>query len=153
MRSGMDRLVLSRQGGVMVELGLTIPLLFIFCMAAGDFARIFFHALTAQGSAAQAAFYGSQTTGQSGDFAGMQQLVADDEGPLGAPTVDASQWCGCYDGSTIDCSQYSVSTCPGYGDPLAYVRVEVTDPFNTMGPYPLIPQTSTVRQFAWMRVR
>ena len=75
----------NRKGGVMVELGVSIPLVFALCMAAGDFARIFYHALTAQGAAAQAAFYGSQTTGQTGDLTGMIQRATDDKGPLGTP--------------------------------------------------------------------
>ena len=120
---------------------------------AGDFARIFYHALTAQGAAAQAAFYGSQTVGQTGDFAGMQQRVADDKGPLGTPTTTASQWCGCFDGTSFPCSEYSINTCSGYGAPIAYVKVEVNDTFDTLGPYPLIPQTTNLRQVAWMRVR
>ena len=143
----------NRKGGVMVELGLSIPMVFALCMAAGDFARVFYHALTAQGAAGQAAFYGVQTVGQTGDLAGMEQRATDDKGPLGAPTVTAAQWCGCPDGTSFACSEYAVQTCSGYGDPLAYIRVDVQDSFDTMGNYPLIPQNSTIRQVSWMRVR
>lgn len=144
---------LGRRGGVMIELGLTAPLLFAFCMAAGDFSRIFYHALTAQGAAGQAAFYGVQTTGQTGDFAGMEQRAYHDSGPLDAPVATASQWCGCPDGTSFSCVEYSTQTCSGYGAPLAYVRVEVREEFQTFGKYFLIPETSPVRQEAWMRIR
>jgi len=142
----------SRRGSVMVELGLSVPLIFIFCMAAGDFARLYYHGLTAQGAASQAAFYGAQTHGQNGDFAGMEQRVTDDQGPMTA-SATASQWCGCPDGTEIACIDHGTTTCAGYGVPLAYVRVQVEDSFSTIGAYPRIPQNTTIRQRAWMRIR
>ena len=141
------------RGGAMVELGLTLPLLLILCMAAGDFARIFYHALSAQGASANAAFFGVQTNGSTGDFGGMEQRATDDAGPLRSVEATATQWCGCPDGSSFPCIEYSVRTCVGYGAPLAYVRVEVNEEFTTLGNYYAIPHRSQIRQQSWMRVR
>ena len=151
------KLFQDKRGGALVEFAVTAPLLFLLCAGAGDYARLFFSAISLKSGSAVGAFYGSQVTTRSGDVGGMvSRALADSEDAarFNAVTATADQYCVCPDGSAIACGEYLTTTCSGgYGAPRAYVRVRATQNFKPMTPFPGIPETVNIDQMTWMRVR
>jgi len=140
----------------MVEFAVTTPLLFLLC-GAGDFARLFFSAISLKSGSAVGALYGSQVTARSGDVAGMtSRALADAEDAARFNSISASveQVCLCPGQTPFPCGEYQSTTCPlGYGDARAYVRVVTQQDFQPLTPFPGIPETVDIDQGTWMRVR
>jgi Flp pilus assembly protein TadG len=154
---GLFKLLRDKRGGSMVEFAVTAPLLFLLCAGAGDFARLFFSAISLKSGSAVGAFYGSQVATRSGDIGGMtSRALADveDAARFNTVTATADQYCVCPGMTAFACGEYQDTTCPaGYGDPRAYVRVRTTQAFKAFAPFPGIPETANVDQMTWMRVR
>jgi Flp pilus assembly protein TadG len=147
----------DRRGGSMVEFAVTAPLLFLLCAGAGDYARLFFSAISLKSGSAVGAFYGSQVAARSGDVGGMtSRAVADaeDAARFNAVSATADQVCVCPGDIPFACGEYHTTTCPaGYGDARAYVRVRATQDFRAITPFPGVPESVDVDQTTWMRVR
>lgn len=147
----------DKRGGSMVEFAVTAPLLFLLCAGAGDYARLFFSAISLKSGSAVGAFYGSQVATRSGDIAGMTSRALEDAADaarFNTVTATADQYCVCPGMTAFPCGEYQDTTCPaGYGNPRAYVRVRATQSFKAMAPFPGIPETASVDQMTWMRVR
>ena len=142
----------NRRGSIMVELALTVPLVFILCMGATDFARLFYHALTVKGASSGAALYGAQELIRSGDISGMESRATTDVGNLAGVTAAPTQVCKCPDAPPFSCVDYNTTVCAGYGKPRAYVRVQVNQDFSTIGRYWNVPNQTNIREATWMRV-
>ena len=147
----------DKRGGSMIEFAVTAPLLFLLCAGAGDYARLFFSAISLKSGSAVGAFYGSQVTTRSGDVGGMvARAIADaeDAARFNPVTATADQYCVCPGATAFACGEYQATTCPaGYGAPRAYVRVRATQDFQPIAPFPGVPETVNVDQMTWMRVR
>lgn len=141
----------------MVEFAVTTPLLLMLCAGAGDFARLFFSAISLKSGSAVGAFYGSQVAARSGDIYGMTtRAIADAEDAARFNSVSASvgQVCVCPNQTPFACGEYQTTTCPlGYGNARAYVRVTTQQDFTPLTPFPGIPEKVDVDQQTWMRVR
>ncbi len=141
----------------MVEFALTTPLLLMLCAGAGDFARLFFSAISLKSGSAVGAVYGSQVAARSGDVYGMTTRAladADDASRFNAVTATVGQVCVCPGQTAFACGDYQTTTCPaGYGDARAYVRVTTEQDFTPLTPFPGIPATVNIDQGTWMRVR
>ena len=153
MRNIQSRNRESRRGAALVEFAIVVPLIFLLCMAAGDFGRLFFHAVTVANAASTGAVYGARDNIKSGDFAGMEQKATEDAGDLTGVTATGGQFCQCPDGTAVDCKDILVTTCPGYGQPRGYVRTNVEQTFQVLGPYPGIPRTTLVNRTAIIRAQ
>jgi hypothetical protein len=113
-----------------------------------DFARVVYAGIEVAGAARAGVQYGALTPGHSGDTAGMTTAAKADATDLGSSvTASASNFCSC-SGSTTDCT----STCSGAA-PNGYVSVTANYTFNTLIPYPGLPQTVTLSRTAKMRVQ
>ena len=143
----------NRRGSIMVELALTVPLTFILCMGATDFARLFYHALTIKGASSGAALLGAQDPLLSGGNPGMQARATSDADNLDGVTATPTQVCQCPNAAPFTCQDYAATTCAGYGAPRAYVRVQVDQDFTTLGYYPGIPNQTNIREASWMRIQ
>ena len=147
----------AKRGGAMVEFAVTAPLLFLLTAGAGDYARLFFSAISLKSGSAVGAFYGSQKTTRSGDVSGMvTRAIADteDAGRFNTVTATVEQVCVCPGQTPFACGEYQTTTCPaGYGDARAYVKVTTEQDFKPMTPFPGIPSTVNIDQGTWMRVR
>jgi hypothetical protein len=153
MLNTIKKLKKGRSGSIMVEAALVIPLTFLLCVGATDFARLFYHALTMKGASSGAALYGAQTDLTSGDIAGMTTRATSDVGNLTGATAAPTQVCQCPGGAPFPCADYNETVCSGYGEPRVYVRVEVDQSFTTLGRYWGIPSQTNIREASWMRAK
>jgi hypothetical protein len=134
-------------------------------MAAGDFGRLFFNGVTVANAASSAVHYGSLNNGFAARSAEMQTRAQRDAGDLSGVAATAIMYCDCppadpadftSDPTVVSCDLAATpGTCAGggYGFPRVYVRTDVTQTFETMGPYPYIPQSTGVAHDAFMRVQ
>lgn len=149
----LKRLTENRRGSIMVELALTVPLAFILCVGAADFARLFYHALTIKGASSGAALLGAQDPLISGGNPGLEVRATSDADNLAGVTAVPTQICQCPNAAPFSCQDYAATTCAGYGAPRAYVRVQVNQDFRTLGYYPGVPNQTNIREATWMRVQ
>ncbi len=153
MLNTLKQLKSNRRGSIMVELALVVPLTFLLCMGATDFARLFYHAVTVKGASGGAALLGAQDQLQSGGSAGMEARATSDADNLNGITATATTVCQCPNAAPFSCQDYAATTCTGYGAPRAYVRVQVDQDFSTLGRYWGIPNQTNIREASWMRVQ
>jgi hypothetical protein len=111
--------------------------------------------LTAVSSAATTgAKYGAHDNAHSGDVSGMEDAALDDLGDsieVADVSVEADRYCACDDGTEINCT---TGTCAGgNSERKTYVRVRVEKAFNTLFPYPGVPEAVTLVREAQMRVQ
>ena len=151
----------SRRGGAMVEFALVFPVLITLCMAAGDFSRLFFHAVTVVNASTTGTFHGAQNNVTAAQFTTRQNRALSDAADIKGVSVSATLFCDCPDGDDADTDADLVScdladnadACPGYGFPRVFVRTDVTQTFQTLGPWPGIPQSTKVARNMRMRVQ
>lgn len=143
----------GRQGNAIIEFALMAPLLILIAMGTADFGRVFYHGITVSNASGTGAAFGALDGVSAGKLTEMEDRARQDAQNLSGVDADATQVCRCPDGTAVACNQILVNTCPGYGVPRAYVRVRVEQQFNTLGPYPGVPQLSDVGRQTWMRVR
>ena len=155
----------SDRGGAIVEFAFVFPLLLVLCLAAGDFGRLFFNGVTVANAASSAVHYGSLNNGFAAQPSEMQTRAERDANDLSGVTATATMYCDCppaaaadftTDPTAVSCDLAATpGTCPGggYGLPRVYVRTAVSQTFETVGPYPLIPQATVVSRRAFMRVQ
>jgi Flp pilus assembly protein TadG len=158
------RTLSSERGSALVEFALVMPLLFLLCMGATDFGRLFFHAVTVYNAASTGAFYGARTPLLSGQYAVMEQKAQEDaediEDISTGVGATAERRCECpgsavgEPGTPIDCREAAnPNACTSYGSPTAYVKVRAQNTFETLGIYPGIPSSTVVAREIWMRVQ
>lgn len=153
MLSTINNFRTKRSGSIMVEAALVIPLAFLLCVGAMDFARLFYHALTIKGASSGAALYGAQQQLTAGDIAGMTTRATDDASNLNGVTATPTQVCKCPGADPFPCADYNETVCNGYGEPNVYVRVQVNQDFSTLGRYWGIPDQTNIREASWMRAK
>ncbi len=144
----------NKKGSVMVELALTAPLALILAVGVTDFARLLYHALTIRGASSIGAFYGAQDDFKSTDEASLEARAQSDAVNLGANVSAQSELvCQCPGSAAFSCEDYSTTTCTGYGKARLYVRVGVSQPFQTLADYIKIPDNVQISETTLMRVR
>ncbi len=150
----------SDRGSVMVEFAVTLPLLLGLCMAATDFGRIFYHAVTISNAAGVGAFYGARNSILIGANERQQERALDEMRNITASAdsepvdVVAERKCKCPDADWIDCDEAATVVCGGgYGAPRAYVKVTVSQPFPSFAPWPILPSNTIVSKTAFQRVQ
>ncbi len=150
------------RGSVMVEFAVTLPLLLGLCMAATDFGRIFYHAVTISNAAGVGAFYGARDPIRTGDNDGQQERALDEMRNITATGdsepvfVLGERKCKCPEDSDfmLDCDPIATRVCAGtYGAPRAYVKVTVSQPFPSFAPWPMLPANTVVARTAFQRVQ
>lgn len=147
-RENQDR----RRGSSIVEFAVTLPLLFLLAMAAGDFSRIFWEASVMSRAAATGAKYGAQSNRMSAEYGAMKRLADNSASHIRSAVATADRVCDCPDTpkTWVNCL---TTSCPNYGQPRAYSRVGVAKSFSTLGYYPGIPQTTDISLSGYMRVQ
>jgi hypothetical protein len=64
--------------------------------------------------------------------------------------VNTAFFCGCPDGTKVDCV---TGSCSGYGAPRVYVDAQALQNFQPLVRYPKIPNPVRVGRTAYMRVQ
>lgn len=150
-------------GGVLMEVGLCVPLALVILLGIIDFGRVWTLANTTAHAAQIGAQFGVQSPNHAADETGIRTTVlqalrssvaiaANDEGDgmtLEDFTVESERFCECADGTTIDCT----NKCGGGTSPAVYVRVRVDTTFETLFDYRAIPSEVPIRRVAVMRAR
>ncbi len=140
----------SDSGAALVEMAVISPLLLVMVLGVGDFGRVLYTAITLSHAARAGAAYGAQSTGYTGDTGGIQ-LAAEEEAQNIAPIgVTSQRVCECTGGAPVSCT---ISSCGSYGAPRAFVEVTTTRTFQTVSPYPGLPDTVALSRTAKVRVQ
>lgn len=142
----------NKSGGSMIEFALTLPVILLMALGAGDLARIFVEAAMLAGASNSGATYGYRTHKASADFEGMKAVIAEDAAEIEGVTPTADRVCDCPDnpGVWIDCTQ---TTCTSYGLPRVYVRAKAAKQFETMAAYPGVQRVSEMSMETLIRVQ
>jgi Flp pilus assembly protein TadG len=143
-----------RRAVATVELALLLPFLCFLFVAAVDFARVFFFAVTLENCARNGAYYASNYPNSSylyNDYYGYTSLsdaVLRDAGNLMDPNNPASNPTYTVGYDTDPNGTFSGST-PSAG---GYVKVTVTWTFNSLTNYPGIPASVNLARSSVMQV-
>ena len=147
-RMSLKRFWNDRKGTSFIETAILVPVMLLLWCGTMDFARVVYAGMEVASAARAGVQYGALTPGHSGDTTGMSTAAKADAADLGtAVTATASNYCTC-SGSTTACT----STCSGV-KPNGYVSVTANYTFNTLIPYPGVPQSVVLSRTAKMRVQ
>ena len=134
-------------GGSLVELALTLPLLLLLLFGAVDFGRAYYLAMEIAGAAHAGAEYGAQNPT---DTTGMQAAARADAPDVPGLTVTTPSYgCECSDGTLFSAS---CTTTPSCTTNVVYrVTVPVSVTYKPLIPWPMIPSSMTISNSATMR--
>ncbi len=156
MRNNHRKNPRRQRGNAVIEFAIAMPMLLLLMFGAIDFARVYYHAVTLANAAGTGAFYGAQNNVTAGHYDGMSQRAREDSLDIPTMSASSSRFCDCPQGyeitgkKTVDCL---TELCPGYGMPRAYARVQTSEAFTTVVPWPGVPDSLTVGRIATMRVQ
>jgi Flp pilus assembly protein TadG len=126
-------------GSAIVELAVVGPLMVLMFLGTADFGRVLYTSIILSHAARAGAQYGAQTNGTTGDTAGIEQAAEEEAADIGTISVTSSRVCECTGAGSVSCT---TTTCSGgYGVPRVFVQVTASTTFQTIVPYPLIPNT------------
>jgi Flp pilus assembly protein TadG len=145
-----------------MEFVLTVPLLLLLVLAASDFGRVMYWAVTLSTAARAGAVYGARSQSTAADTSGIRQAASQDGQNISLSTseVTVAVNCACPGQSAVPAVCTSTCVCPGtltcsggYSPPRMAVRVTVTKMFSTS--FVRIPGISplTLRRNAELRVQ
>jgi Flp pilus assembly protein TadG len=125
----------EESGSALVELALSVPLLSMILLGAGEFARVSYAAIEVTNAARAAAQYAATNGGATSDTGGMQTAAQNDAYNLGT-TVTASvdsDTCVCSnaESTTVTCG---TATCSS-GHLLETIGIKTTATFNPLMSY------------------
>lgn len=135
------------RGSAVIELALIVPLLTLIAAGTMEFSRVFYTATAVANAARAGVQYAVQDPLNATDYTGMQQAAVRDGNDVSGMTATASQFCQCPDGSAASCGS------GGCSNKRTYVQVLTTATFNTMGTYPMVPNSVILNDKAVIRVK
>ncbi len=142
----------AEKGASLAELTVALPILFLVLLGAVDFGRLWSEGIALSNAVRAGAQYGSESTLAALDQSGIKRAVRNDL----ASIMDASEiksiavasYCECEDGTSVECDK----KC-GLENPRTYVQVRVDKTFETLFPYPGVPDEVTLVRQARCRAR
>jgi len=148
------------RGAASIEFAVFFPVLALMAVGTVDFGRVFYDAIATANAAHVGAFYGSQGNVQAADSTGMNASATASASDITGVTAEATFYCDCPD-SPADGpdDEDNVVTCTGttclngFGMPRVFVRSRVTHTFDTLAPFPGVPDDLTLTQDGFMRVQ
>jgi len=141
------------EGGALIELALTLPLLFIMLLGAAEFARVAYGAIEVTNAARAGVAYGSQSPEAAADSPSITTSSQSDSANINSLSVPtATQVCYCSDGALIsDCSAAAAS-CTSPKRIKHYVQVNTQYTMDPLIHVPGLPTSYTLHGQALMRV-
>jgi Flp pilus assembly protein TadG len=97
-------------GGALVEFAITMPVLVVLVLGAGEFGWMTYTAIEVANAARAGASYGCQTSTTAADTTGIQNTAAADAPDITLGTTTVSKSCICSDGSASTCLATDCST-------------------------------------------
>jgi Flp pilus assembly protein TadG len=150
----------KKRGAALIDLALSLPLIFLMVMGTGDFGRLFYHTMTVVASSNAGAMFGQKDHASIVNASGMETMATNSAADVDAITATSEMYCDCPGspasgpGDTTNVVDCGATSCPnGYGIPRVFVRTRVVHDFETLGPYPGIPETSSISQAGYMRAQ
>ena len=136
----------------MVEFALVASVLFLIMAGAGDFARVFFHAITVANASSTGAFSGTYSNIYATLTSNQEAAALDDARNIGdGVTADSTMYCECTNGAEVDCL---TGNCPPNRRPKRlYTTTMVEQSFDTFLPWPGIPSNIVVNRETHYRVQ
>jgi Flp pilus assembly protein TadG len=142
---------IGERGSAILEAGLLLPVLVLMTCGAMDFARVFFAGIVVESAAragVQAASWSVGKAGATVDSDTAAQNDASGQGLTGV-TVSSRTFCACISGSAeVACN----TSCSG-AVPSGYVETTASYTFNSIIPYPGIPQNLVLSSTAKFRAQ
>jgi len=139
----MNRNRRHRKGSAIMEFALCMPMVFLLLFGTADFGRLYYTAIEVQNAAAAGASYGSLSSSNMTDTAGITAAAQNDAPDISGLQVAVSQVCKRSDGDVVSCSTS--------GTIYQYVSVTASYTFQTFFKYPYIPQSVTLSKTVMMR--
>lgn len=140
-----------RRGSTMVEFALVASALFLLMAGAGDFARVFFHAITVANASSTGAFQGTYNNIQVAMTGHRETIAVDDARNIGSGVVaESTMFCECTNGNSTPCLN---PQCGNNGPMRLYSRTVVEQSFETFLPWPGIPTNVFVNRETTYRVQ
>lgn len=130
----------ARCGSATVEFALTVPLLLLLVLAAADFGRAMYWAITLSGAARAGAVYGAQSQTKAADTSGIRQAASQEGQNIGLTPAEVTVAVNCAcpgSPSVVPAVCTSICICPGTltcslpSLPSMSVRVTVAKTFAT----------------------
>jgi Flp pilus assembly protein TadG len=135
-------------GSAMVEFALITPLLLLLLAGVLDYSMALRTAIAVSDAARAGAHYGSLSTANANDTAGMEAAARNAEPSLTDLTVTAGRSCKCPNGSAVNCS----GSCGG-GALSVYAEVTTQTTARNAFSYPGLSFSGAVSAKAVMRAR
>lgn len=136
----------GRSGSALIELCLCTPVLALLLFGAMDFGRVYYTAMELTSAAWAGAQYASLKPANQTDTAGISAAVNADAQDIAPITVTSTMVCTCSNGTATACGG------GGCASVKKFVQVNATKTFNTLFPYPLIPQSTGLGAVVQVRV-
>jgi Flp pilus assembly protein TadG len=134
-----------QRGSAMVELALSVFVLFFILTGIIELSRVFFAADLVANAARAGAAYGLQSTSTATNYSGIQTAAVDDGGS--GVSAAASQYCECGLGVMLNCT---TGVCVSKR---TYIKVTTTESFSSLATYSWIPSSFNLSSTAYMRVK
>jgi Flp pilus assembly protein TadG len=132
----------------MIEFALSAPVLLLLAAGVLNYGIALRAAIAVSAAARAGAQYGSLSTGNAADTAGMQAAAANAAPNLSGLTVTPVQACRCSNGSSVSC----IGSCPS-GPVGLYVEVTTRATAPNLFRYAALPFSGAVSARAVMRAR
>jgi Flp pilus assembly protein TadG len=139
----------SQSGSALIEFALLFTILMLLLLGVIDFVLATQQAMVVSEAAYAGAQYGA-FSGNSTNYTTMQNIATKSATGIAGFAVSASKWCACSPGgASVSCA----SSCPSYGNPVAYVQVIATATAPLLFKYGGIPLSVPLRGVCILRVQ
>ncbi len=135
----------------MVEFAIVASALFLIMAGVGDFARVFFHAITVANASSTGAFSGTYNNIYAAQTDYQEAAALDDARNIGGGvTAGSTMYCECTNGNETNCLN---PQCGVNGPMRLYTTTVVEQSFDTFMPWPGIPENIVVNRETHYRVQ
>jgi Flp pilus assembly protein TadG len=155
-RRSLRRIAEADHGGALVELALTLPVLFAVLLGSAEFGRLAYVAIEVNNAARAGVAYGAQNTTTAANTAGIQTAATNDGAdisgvkPIGLAAT-ATLSCTCSDGkTTITCANTTACISPYHVE--EFLNVTTTATMDPTIHVPGLPTTYAMTGTATMQV-
>ena len=142
----------NEDGQALVELALTLPILFILILGVAEFGRLAYGAIEVNNAARAGVAYGAQTLVTAIDTAGIVAAAKNDSPDIVTISVPTTtQSCTCSDGTVVSCTTAAAS-CLSPAHILVFLQVNTTYTMDPSFHVPGLPTTYVLKGQAIMQV-
>lgn len=145
------RFDLQYHGFVVIEFAVTLGLLLLILLAAGDFGRIFYAQIALENAVRSGASFGARVGGAYLNDSGILAAASADDGGLSGVSITIpARTCTCTDGSPVACDGNCGGTDP---TPKIFLTVQANYLFEAITDFPGLPTSVPLRAKAVMRAQ